>query len=134
MEPSSGEIPSIPHEQSPPGDLLDVPDEQKLDNTTPPPQKIAPKSWADLVRATVKPKKPKSSEDGDGTDTTQANGFTALKTDSLFHALSSYQVDDLKADTRISFIEPRGLVNTGNMCYMNSVSYPTCCKHGACRS
>jgi len=25
-------------------------------------------------------------------------------------------------DGKLAFIEPRGLVNTGNMCYMNSVS------------
>lgn len=127
LEPSSEDILSVPQEQSPPNDVQAIPQEQKTDNATPPLQKSAPKSWADLVRATVEPKNPKSPEEVEGNGTTQANGHTTLKTDSLFHALSSYQVDDLKADTRISFLEPRGLVNTGNMCYMNSVSYHARC-------
>lgn len=128
LEPSSGDVLSGPLEQSPEGLVQESPNEQVSDNATPPPQKTAPKSWADLVRATVEPKHPRNSEEAEGDDTTQANGFTAMKTDSLFNALSSYQADDLKADTRISFLEPRGLVNTGNMCYMNSVSYLTHCE------
>lgn len=134
LEPSSGDALPGPLEQSPPGDVQASPQEQTPDNATSPPQKTAPKSWADLVRATVEPKHPKNSEEAEGNSTTQSNGFTVLKTDSLFHALSSYQVDDLKADTRISFLEPRGLVNTGNMCYMNSVSYLTHCKSAVGRS
>ena len=128
LEPSSGDVPSGPLEQSSEGLVQERPHEQIPDNATPPPQKAVPKSWADLVRATVEPKHPKNSEEAEANDISQSNGFTALKTDSLFNALSSYQADDLKADTRISFLEPRGLVNTGNMCYMNSVSYLAHCE------
>ena len=133
-EPSGGDILSSPPEKKAPGDVQVIPDDQKPDIATPPPQKTAPKSWADLVRATVEPKNPKSSEEVDGNGVTQVNGITTSKTDSLFHALSSYQVDDLKADTRITFLEPRGLVNTGNMCYMNSVRYLARYKSAVCRS
>lgn len=134
LEPSSGDNLSGPLEQGSPGDVQASPPEQIPENATPPPPKSAPKSWADLVRATVEPKHPKTSDEAEADGTIKANGFTALKTDSLFHALSSYQVDDLKADTKISFLEPRGLVNTGNMCYMNSVSYPIRCGSAVGRS
>ena len=115
LEPPSADGPAIPLEHSPPGDAQNINDVQTPRINTPPPQKSAPKSWADLVRATVE-QRPKASEQSN------ANGFNTSKPDTLFHALSSYQVDDFKADTKISFLEPRGLVNTGNMCYMNSVS------------
>lgn len=126
LEPLSGDILPVPLEQSPPSDVQVIPDDQKPHIATPPPQKTVPKSWADLVRATVEPKNPKTSEEADGSSTIQANGFTTSKPNSLFHALSSYQVDDLKRDSKVSFLEPRGLVNTGNMCYMNSVGYLAC--------
>lgn len=125
LDPSSGEILPIPVEQIPRSEIQDITDVQKPHIPTPPPQKSAPKSWADLVRATVE-QKPKVPEEVNGNGTIQANGFATSKPDSLFRALSSYHADDFKADTRIAFLEPRGLVNTGNMCYMNSVSYLAC--------
>lgn len=39
--------------------------------------------------------------------------------DSLAEALRAYRVG---ASNAITHIEPRGLMNGGNMCYMNSVS------------
>lgn len=87
---------------------------------TSPSTKPAHKSWADLVRTKAQPKSSdgnKIQENGIG----QSNGFTTSKITSLAEALSSYNVDDVKHDAKISFLEPRGLVNTGNMCYMNSV-------------
>lgn len=84
------------------------------------PPKPAPKSWADLVRAKA-PRSSKISDKAGGEEVAQLNGFLAPKTTSLSEALSSYSVDGVKEDAKISFLEPRGLVNTGNMCYMNSV-------------
>jgi ubiquitin carboxyl-terminal hydrolase 10 len=47
-----------------------------------------------------------------------AGAFTKSNANSLAEAVSSYRVGT--AD-KVAFIEPRGLINTGNMCYMNSV-------------
>ncbi|KAI0407665.1 hypothetical protein F4802DRAFT_521112 [Xylaria palmicola] len=44
--------------------------------------------------------------------------FAKSNANSLAEALRDYQVSN---SHKIAFIEPRGLVNTGNMCYMNSV-------------
>ena len=46
-------------------------------------------------------------------------GFSKSNTSSMAEALRAYRVGN--AETKFSFIEPRGLINTGNMCYMNSV-------------
>lgn len=44
--------------------------------------------------------------------------FIKPKTNSLAEAIHAYHV---KHPEQIPFLEPRGLINTGNMCYMNSV-------------
>jgi ubiquitin carboxyl-terminal hydrolase 10 len=121
LEPLNGDNLPVPRENSPQSEVQDSAETQKPCTASPPAQKIAPKSWADLVRTRVQTS-PKASEEFDGNGTIQANGFTTSKPDSLFQALSSYRVDELNESSRISFLEPRGLVNTGNMCYMNSVS------------
>lgn len=43
------------------------------------------------------------------------------KNQALGDVLSSLGDDVAKYSDKVSFLEPRGLVNTGNMCYMNSV-------------
>ncbi|KAI5857319.1 cysteine proteinase [Durotheca rogersii] len=45
-------------------------------------------------------------------------GFSKSNASSLAEALRAYCVD---GGQKISFLEPRGLINPGNMCYMNSV-------------
>lgn len=81
------------------------------------PPKPAPKSWADLVRRNAPPP---SSTAPNGAAV--VNGVSLPKSASLADALKQYGVQD---DLNLSFLEPRGLVNTGNMCYMNSVGlYP----------
>ncbi|KAK4158536.1 hypothetical protein C8A00DRAFT_10755 [Chaetomidium leptoderma] len=44
--------------------------------------------------------------------------FAKTNASSLAQALQAYRAS---APDRLTFLEPRGLVNTGNMCYMNSV-------------
>jgi len=89
--------------------------------STSPPAKAAPKSWADLVKTMAQATVISATKAPDNAYT-QANGFGNSKNGSLADALSSFSVNDGSEDSRISFLEPRGLVNTGNMCYMNSVS------------
>ncbi|KAH9892349.1 cysteine proteinase [Xylariomycetidae sp. FL2044] len=47
-----------------------------------------------------------------------AGTFAKSNASSLAEVLKSYKVS---AGQKIAFLEPRGLINTGNMCYMNSV-------------
>ena len=97
------------------------------------PVKAAPKSWADLVRSMAPDTAngmDRASSVGNGTDT-QANGVGPQRTGSLADALSCYSVKRNSEIAKIAFLEPRGLVNTGNMCYMNSVSQPMNFKHSA---
>ncbi|KAJ9156543.1 Cysteine proteinase [Pleurostoma richardsiae] len=47
-----------------------------------------------------------------------ASGFAKSNASSLAEALRLYRVG---SGEKIAFLEPRGLINTGNMCYMNSV-------------
>ena len=82
-----------------------------------PTAKAPPKSWADLVRT----KAPSSSPAGPPSSTTGAltNGVNVTRITSPGEALGDFSVH---SERKICFLEPRGLVNTGNMCYMNSVS------------
>ena len=78
--------------------------------------KPAPKSWADMLKRNV-PKGPAPSP-GMQKSEVVTNGFQAPKSASLADALKAYSVT---SGATLNFLEPRGLVNTGNMCYMNSV-------------
>lgn len=53
-----------------------------------------------------------------GADAPVAGAFTRSNATSLAEALRSYRVN---GGEKTAFLEPRGLINTGNMCYMNSV-------------
>lgn len=77
-----------------------------------------PKSWADLVKSQAKPKPLTNTINGQAV----TNGIQLPKTAPLADALRQYSV---QSDAKLAFLEPRGLVNTGNMCYMNSVRQPT---------
>lgn len=85
-----------------------------------PPTKAPPKSWADLVRTVGQPSTIKATQVNSG-PAVQADGFLTTKTASLADTLNSYSVKQSREGIKLSFLEPRGLVNTGNMCYMNSV-------------
>lgn len=87
--------------------------------------KPAPKSWAELVRTSAQKTLQKGSK-AEVNGTTNSNGFNTSRVTSLAEVLSSYKVDEVINDSRVIFLQPRGLVNTGNMCYMNSVCvYPS---------
>lgn len=79
----------------------------------------APKSWADLVRAKAAP----SSANITNSATAQVNGHGPAKNETLSDVLNTMSTDFGQNSSKIAFVEPRGLVNTGNMCYMNSVSF-----------
>lgn len=84
----------------------------------------APKSWAELLRAKNAAAAPQAQAQvqqpaATSNSVVSTNGPVAPKSNSLADVLASYSVD---AEKKVSFIEPRGLVNTGNLCYMNSVS------------
>lgn len=86
-----------------------------------PPPKPAPKSWADLVR-TKAPAINQSQSNLNGAVVGQGNGLNVPKGSPLPDVLSSFTGRTKESDTKIPFLKPRGLINTGNMCYMNSVS------------
>jgi ubiquitin carboxyl-terminal hydrolase 10 len=81
------------------------------------PAKAAPGSWAALLRTKNSAAAAKASTVSNGVAPT--NAPSAPKSNTLGDVLASYSVDSHK---KLSFLEPRGLVNTGNLCYMNSVS------------
>ncbi|SLM33874.1 ubiquitin c-terminal [Lasallia pustulata] len=87
---------------------------------TPPPTRPPPKSWADLVRTKASSAALPTPSLSSGT-TGQTNGFAIAKAGSLSDVLSSFKVVSGHDETKIAFLEPRGLVNTGNMCYMNAI-------------
>lgn len=87
-----------------------------------------PTSWANLFARTS------AAPSANGTASVGVNGssnadsgpssvigsaFAKANTNSLAEAIRSYRVGG--AEKHIVFLEPRGLINTGNMCYMNSV-------------
>ena len=92
--------------------------------STSPPPKQPPSSWAKLFSQTAAPAVARDSSSGvNGTGSADANDpslFPKANTGSLAEAVRAYSVGRAE---KVSFIEPRGLINTGNMCYMNSVSF-----------
>lgn len=104
--------------------VADAEGEQKEESK--PVARAPPTSWANLF---AKKAAATSVVDSNGTssENTTVNGNGAQPTSQLFpksnatnvaEAIRAYQVG---SSDKISFIEPRGLINTGNMCYMNSV-------------
>ncbi|KAG9187915.1 ubiquitin carboxyl-terminal hydrolase 10 [Alternaria panax] len=81
------------------------------------PKPAAPKSWAELLRAKNAPPAAQPAPVSNGA-VAAPSGPVVPKNTSLADILASFSVDSEK---KVSFIEPRGLVNTGNLCYMNSI-------------
>ncbi len=89
-----------------------------------------PKLWTGLfAKASAAAKAPAAAgaqPTADGASAANASGavlpttgLTKVSTSSIAEAIQAYQVSSAE---KLVFLEPRGLVNTGNMCYMNSVS------------
>lgn len=83
----------------------------------PAPAPSGPKSWANLFKGATQTAR---LDTGAAGSSTTAAGFAKSNNESLADALVSFNANIHSG--KISFLEPRGLVNTGNMCYMNSVS------------
>lgn len=81
------------------------------------PARAAPKSWADLVRHKAHPRSAAAA----GVVPAGSAELTLPKNESLADVLSRLGEDVTQYSDKVAFLEPRGLVNTGNMCYMNSV-------------
>lgn len=75
-----------------------------------------PSSWAALLRTKAAQAPAQAPVVPNGAVPT--NGVPVPKSNSLSDALASFSVHSEK---KISFLEPRGLVNSGNLCYMNSI-------------
>jgi ubiquitin carboxyl-terminal hydrolase 10 len=86
---------------------------------TPPPPKAwaTPRAWTGLFGSSGAAS---ATSAVNGGQQNGAAGFGKKNAESLAEALRSFNAE--AKDSKIAFLEPRGLVNTGNMCYMNSVS------------
>ncbi|OIW23480.1 cysteine proteinase [Coniochaeta ligniaria NRRL 30616] len=94
----------------------------------PAPAKAAPTSWANLFsKAPASAGSPATTGQA-GTNGVAAEGsnasdavlsnFAKSNASSVAEVLQVYRVNSVN---NLAFLEPRGLINTGNMCYMNSV-------------
>lgn len=115
-------------EAAPEAPIGDAEDAAQPQIASPPPRQ-PPSSWANLFAksaAAAAAGRDGASSSGDGNatgsaDTADAGSsstFPKTSNGSLAEAIRSYSVG---RSEKVSFIEPRGLINTGNMCYMNSV-------------
>ena len=73
-----------------------------------------PKSWAELLRS-------KDATSQGNSAPAELNAVNKRQNESLPDVLGSLGEDVSRYSDKIAFLEPRGLINTGNMCYMNSV-------------
>ncbi|CAK7270493.1 hypothetical protein SEPCBS119000_004119 [Sporothrix epigloea] len=84
-----------------------------------PPAPSGPKLWADLFLKSASGVNGGVVANGHAANGTNGAGaFMKANANSLTEAVALYRVG---SSDKVAFIEPRGLINTGNMCYMNSV-------------
>ncbi len=76
-----------------------------------------PKSWADLVRS----KAPLPSLGQAIAPTHLPSGLATAKGETLSDVLNTMGASSTPTASKIAFLQPRGLVNNSNTCYMNSV-------------
>ncbi|KAL2808052.1 hypothetical protein BJX63DRAFT_436500 [Aspergillus granulosus] len=91
---------------------LDEPGKTKQEEPAKP---AAPKSWADLVR------NKSLARAASGNSSEVVNGVAKHRNQSVADVIQNLGEDVSQYSDKVAFLEPRGLVNTGNMCYMNSV-------------
>jgi ubiquitin carboxyl-terminal hydrolase 10 len=84
-----------------------------------PPKPVAFKSWAELLRAKNAPAPAQAPAAPVSNGVVASSAPVVPRSNTLADVLASFTVESEK---KVSFLEPRGLVNTGNLCYMNSVS------------
>jgi ubiquitin carboxyl-terminal hydrolase 10 len=87
------------------------------------PTKAAPSSWAALFASRQAALAANAASATATTNASITNGVSKPKANTMAEALHLYKVEN---EEKIPFLEPRGLVNTGNMCYMNSVGLAIC--------
>ncbi|KAK6527864.1 hypothetical protein TWF281_009132 [Arthrobotrys megalospora] len=100
---------------------------QAATDSQPPPPPPPPKSWADLVRSksttTSTVPNPLAPPSQNGTSVITGS-IADAQTRTLAEVLQSFAIPQSKISTSgwiVPLIEPRGLINTGNMCFMNSI-------------
>ena len=102
-------------------DIAESADEPTTEETrglTPAPKAWStPKLWTGLFNPATANSTAASSDSGRAT---VAHSLDRPSADSLSDALKNFNA--VSNEAKVVFLEPRGLVNTGNMCYMNSVS------------
>jgi ubiquitin carboxyl-terminal hydrolase 10 len=113
-----GSVEGVEIEQTDSADLVDATVENAQEDVTPtvPPPKAwsQPKAWGGVFKA------------GPSASSTLTDAgrvvpfFGQNNAESLTEALKTFNAE--ANDAKVTFLKPRGLVNTGNMCYMNSVS------------
>lgn len=86
-------------------------------SSPPPPAPVSapPKSWAELFARGPAAANGVPLQQG---PSSTVSGASKSKSNSLSDVLRTFSVSK---ENKLPFLEPRGLVNTGNMCYMNSV-------------
>jgi ubiquitin carboxyl-terminal hydrolase 10 len=97
----------------------DAPATEEPKVAPPPPNAWAtPKTWTELFN----PAATTASITKNGAQAGMPAGFGKTNAETLAEALRSFSA--VSNDSKVTFLEPRGLVNTGNMCYMNSACSP----------
>ena len=76
-----------------------------------------PKAWAGLFN----PATASSSSSAASNGSLSVSTLGKSTSESVAETLRSFSA--VSNDSKLAFLEPRGLVNTGNMCYMNSVGH-----------
>ncbi|KAF9880740.1 ubiquitin carboxyl-terminal hydrolase [Colletotrichum karsti] len=125
-----------PTTEEKPADVSETADaagtEPKVEAQPAAPVKVAPKTWSGLFSAAAAAANKAQPNANGPTTAAPANGAIAngagavnggasnfpTNANSLAAAIQDFRVGSL---SKVQFIEPRGLINTGNMCYMNSV-------------
>ncbi|OLL26064.1 putative ubiquitin carboxyl-terminal hydrolase 3 [Neolecta irregularis DAH-3] len=77
------------------------------------------KSWSDLVKSSIPIANKLQCTLRPPQSTSNLQNIATLKANGLGELLSSF--DTMGLSSKAPFIQPRGLVNTGNMCFMNAI-------------